>query len=200
MSSASSILRLECIMMPNGSRCRVAGRRGNRGTIKELGSGSSPPPNIPDVRISRIRLKEQALDGSLPGPPWTEPRKASSLLPPHTMTASHGSPASACWPCRPSSQPAPRGASLLRFVITAVIATTASCVRLPSTCAFPDSAVIALASRTTDVPRLDHASVSWCRRPYAGRLPECIRPGSSSGTLAFAYPRAARHLPPPQWP
>src|SRR5712691_7344939 len=44
-----------------------------------------PAPYQPDGGISPVRLEEQVLAGSLPDPPWSEPRSATSLLPPTAM-------------------------------------------------------------------------------------------------------------------
>ncbi len=50
----------------------VAGRRGDRGTIKELGPDSFPPPNIPDVEFSPVRLKAD-VPGGQPAPSRSSP-------------------------------------------------------------------------------------------------------------------------------
>jgi len=83
---------------------RVAGWRAGQVTIKEPDHGSTPPPLIPDVGNYPVRLEKQVLSDRLPSPSWPEPRSATSLRPPTvTRFCGHGTPASECWACLPSS-------------------------------------------------------------------------------------------------
>jgi len=61
---------------------RVARRRAVRLPSRSLTTFPPRPTIIPDGRVSRIRLEEQVLNGSLPSSPWTIPKPATGLLPP----------------------------------------------------------------------------------------------------------------------
>jgi hypothetical protein len=65
--------------------CRVARRRAVRVPSRSLSTFPPRSTIIPDGGISPVRLEEQVLNGSLPDPPWPEPRSATSLLPPTAM-------------------------------------------------------------------------------------------------------------------
>ena len=66
-------LRIPTFRPPSMERARrVAGRRGDRGTIKDLDPVSSPPPIIPDIEFSPVRLKAD-VPGGQPSPSHSSP-------------------------------------------------------------------------------------------------------------------------------
>jgi len=148
-----------------------------------------PAPYQPDGGISPVRLEEQVLAGSLPDPPWSEPRSATSLLPPTAMrcviTELQPLRAGRVSPHRPRSQgPFAPTACYHRHLCSYGPMRQSSAHRRTSR-----YTVIAPASRAEDLPRFDHTPFGCCRHPYAGRPGACMCPISSAPTLAIARNR-----------
>ncbi len=180
-----------------GCTCRVAGWRADQGRINQPGHGSTPPPInrtagfpqsgwksklsvaafpiLPSLYLGErsVRCNLQRWSGS-----WRQPECVIST---RTLSFSNACPL----PETLCSDGLLSPSSLLLRPLAPVS-------RPPTN--FPGKPVISPALRTRHLPRFDHASMSWCRHPYAGRPPECMYPSSSSGALAFACLTEARHL------
>jgi hypothetical protein len=168
---------------------RVARRRAVRLPSRSLITFPPRSTIIPDGRISRVRLEEQVLSSSLPGPSWTDPSQqpVCSRLPRRGPVVTEPQPLSAgrVSPHRPCSQGpfAPAMCYYRRHCSYGPMRQSRAHQRTSRL------AVISPAFRARHLPRFDHPPFGCCRHPYAGRPEACICPPTSASALAVAHSR-----------